>query len=170
MRFVTEPVLFFSPPLFLPHSMSPLVGGGAGAWGLLQTFACAACLSFYSDSKKRIRTSYQSKSCLQWNADRGNTTARRQTTDNGMSLSKCVILMKFTKGRITTPYTLNAALVIVIQLIVTEYHIIWICIQWNIKLQPLIGSLLSVLLIWVKGLCNEPITHDHVLTLYKKEN
>ncbi len=29
----SEPVLFFSPPLFLPHSISPLVGGGAGAWG-----------------------------------------------------------------------------------------------------------------------------------------
>lgn len=42
----SEPVLFFSPPLFLPRSISPLVGGGAGAWGLLQTFACAACLTF----------------------------------------------------------------------------------------------------------------------------
>ncbi len=142
----SEPVLFFSPPLssLTPYLLSWVVVLGHG--GAVADFSMRGLSNLYSDSKKRIRTSYQSKSFSSEKAIGATQQQGGNPQTMGCHLSKCVILMMFTKGRITITYciTLNTALFIVIQFIVTEYHIFWICIHRNIQLQPLIVSLLSV--------------------------
>ncbi len=92
---------------------------------LLQTLACAACLTCIpiqrNGSVLPTRVSHvSSEKAIGATQQQGGNP---QTM--GCHLSKCVILMMFTKGRITITYciTLNTALFIVIQFIVTEYHI-----------------------------------------------
>ncbi len=173
MRFVTlslfcSSLLHFSS--LTPYLLSVVVVLGHG--GAVADFSMRGLSNLYSDSKKRIRTSYQSKSCLQWKGDRGNTTARRQPTDNGMLLIKICYFDDVYKRKNYHHILYYTQYSIIYSNSVHCYRISHIlnCIHRNIQLQPLIVSLLSVLLICAKGLCNEPITHDHVLTLYKKEN
>lgn len=71
---------------------------------LLQTFACAACLAFIpiqrNGSVLPTRVSHVSSEMLIGATQQQG--GKPQTM--GCNLSRCVILMKFTKGRITTPY------------------------------------------------------------------
>lgn len=165
----SEPVLFFSLPLLFSSLAPSLLTWVAvmGHGGAVADFCMRGLSSFYSDSKKRIRTSYQSKSRLHWRAGAGNAAARRQSRYNWMSFVKhAFVFVRFKNLHrfITLESVQNKLLILWVICYQIQHSIKWIWMHTNTKTSCFniwLSLCWELLLVCAEGLCNDD---DHMFS------